>query len=68
MSNAKSFDSLSAWASRINNNYLDGLTKLFLNLYLDKFLDTLSKSFFPCTIIWQYKNTLITFIDMQILE
>jgi len=27
---------------------LDGLTKLFFDLYLIKFLDVLAKSFFPC--------------------
>jgi len=30
------------------HNYFDILTKLFLNLYLSKFLDTLAKLFFPC--------------------
>jgi len=33
-------------------NYYD-LTKLFLALYLIKFLDTSVKSFFPCTILQQ---------------
>jgi len=30
-----------------SHNY-DGPTKLFLDLYLPKFLDTSAKSFFPC--------------------
>jgi len=42
MSNAaKNFDILSA-------SYIIILTKLFSNLYLAKFLDTSTKSFFPC--------------------
>jgi len=32
------------------HNYSDNLTKLFSNLYLVKFLYTLTKSFFPCKI------------------
>jgi len=44
MSNAaKNFDILSVWAS-----YMIILTKLFSDLYLAKFLDTSTKSFFPC--------------------
>jgi len=31
------------------HNYFDGLTKLFSDLYLAKFLDISAKSFFPCT-------------------
>jgi len=31
------------------HNYFDGLTKLFSNLYLAKFLDISAKSFFSCT-------------------
>jgi len=31
------------------HNYFDGSTKLFSDLYLSKFLDTLTKSFFPYT-------------------
>jgi len=29
-------------------NYSDGLNKIFLDLYLAKFLDASTKSFFPC--------------------
>jgi len=48
MSNvAKSFGILAISLSVIYN-YFDGLTKLFLDLYLAKFLDTLAK-FFPCS-------------------
>jgi len=30
-------------------NYFDGLTKIFLDLYLAKFLDPSAKLFFPCS-------------------
>jgi len=32
----------------ILHNYFDSLTKLFSDLYPDKFLETLAKLFFPC--------------------
>jgi len=41
----KSFDILLIRLS-ILHNYFNGLTKLFLNLYLAKFLDTSAKLFF----------------------
>jgi len=43
---AKNFDTLATSLS-VLQNYFDGLTKLFSNLYPAKFLDILSKSFFP---------------------
>jgi len=45
-SNVTSFDILATNLS-VLYNYFDGLTKLFLNLYLVKFLDILVKLFFP---------------------
>jgi len=49
MSNiVKNFDILATSLS-ILHNYFDGLIKLFLDLYLAKFLDALAKLFFPCT-------------------
>jgi len=30
------------------HNYFDGLNKIFLDLYPAKFLDVLTKPFFPC--------------------
>jgi len=48
MSNAaKSLDILATSLS-ILYNYFNGPTKLILNLYLVKFLDTSAKLFFPC--------------------
>jgi len=32
----------------LKHNYFDGLTKLFSDLYLAKFLDALAKLFFSC--------------------
>jgi len=50
MSNAvKSFDVL-ATSLHVLHNYFDGLTKLFSDLYLAKFLDISTKSFFSFTI------------------
>jgi len=45
---AKSFDILATSLS-VLHNYFDDLTKLFLDLYLASFLDTLAKSFFLWT-------------------
>jgi len=48
MSNvAKGFDILAINLS-VLHNYFSDLTKLFLDLHLSKFLDTLAKLFFPC--------------------
>jgi len=44
--NAASFDNLVINLS-VLHNYFDEVTKLFLNLYLVKFLDILVKLFFP---------------------
>jgi len=52
MSNAKNFDILATLS--VLHNYFDGLTKLFLNLYLAKFLDISAKSFFTCRKIHIY--------------
>jgi len=47
MSNAtKSFDILAISLSV--HNYFDSPTKLFSDLHLHKFLETLAKPFFPC--------------------
>jgi len=47
---AKNFNIL---ATNLNvlQNYFDALTELFSSLYLAKFLDTSTKSFFPCKYI-----------------
>jgi len=45
---AKMFKTFFSLVKRVHN-YFDGSTKLFSDLYLIKFLDTLAKSFFPCT-------------------
>jgi len=37
-------------------NYFDNPTKLFSDLYLDKFLNALAKLFLPCKIIYAIKN------------
>jgi len=37
---------------RFLHNYFDGLTELFSNLYLTKFLGASAKSFFP----WRYSR------------
>jgi len=42
----KSFDILTTRLSVLH--YFDGLTKLFSDLYLAKFEDTLAKPFFSC--------------------
>jgi len=48
MSNAKkSFSSLAINMSVLHNSF-DSLTKLFSDVYLTKFLDTLAKPFFSC--------------------
>ena len=36
-------------------NYFNGSTKLFLDLYLDKFLDASAKPFFLCTLTHIFK-------------
>jgi len=47
------------------HNYFDGLTKLFSDLYLVKFLDSSAKPFFPCDDN-SYRNS--NFFDFPILE
>jgi len=60
MSNvAKNFDILATNLS-VQHNYFDGSTKLFLDLYLIKFLDIWAKSFFLCNSIRLY--------DLQIVH
>jgi len=52
---AKSFDILTTSLS-VLLNYLIVQIKLFSNLYLAKFLDILSKLFFPCSVMFHFFN------------
>jgi len=50
LSNAVKIYNILAISLSVLHNYFNSLTKLFSDLYLAKFLDTLVKPFFPCKI------------------
>jgi len=61
-SDAKSLDILASLS--VLNNYFYDLTKLFLNLYLVKFLVILAKTVFPCTSV----NSIVTHFTVKFVS
>jgi len=64
---SKLFATLSILVS-VLHDYFNNLTKLFLNLYLAKFLDISAKLIFPCKTKFNDKDMLLIFLPKESLE